>query len=579
MSFKALLEEEAVRTLFQPIVSFTDSSPEVYAVEALTRGPKNTPYESAMDLFDTAEEQNRLYDLEQIARKKAIERLVERVDHQTLFLNRDPNVIYDSSFQDENLINYLEERNLSRDNIVFEITERNQIRNREAFENAIRHYREKGFRVAVDDVGSGYSNLDKIARLQPEFIKIDMSVVRNLHLNRPRFQLVDTIYRFARRIGANVVAEGIESREELQTLLSMGIEYAQGYFLSSPAAVPDPPGPGIRETHRHSQNTRNHDKDVPVIGSLIRPGKNFNQGTSLRDVYRFLRQNPTVNNVAIVDGDNPVGILERKEVEAYFSSDEISEREDLPTVKETMNDNVLITPCDTTLNDVLDQITSGGGYSNSNTIIVVDSDSGSYLGTVTAQQFLEAFSELENPPTRRPRPVTTLPGEVEIRERIQQYLDQDETFTLVKADLDDFRTFNRNNGYDLGDQIIVILKNILEDGLEIHQSTINFLGHAGGGEFYALLTRDNAEPFSKYVTDQFDQRIQELQKIKDFGTQGPSRPKDGSKSEDNLTVSLTGVDSDKRNIDHFMELMDIISEVEHSTKDNHEESGYVIRQD
>jgi EAL domain-containing protein (putative c-di-GMP-specific phosphodiesterase class I) len=108
-SLETILNEDLVRTLFQPIVSFTNSEPRTYAVEALTRGPINSDYESALNLFNAAEDRNKLYDLDQVARKMAIKRFAKQFEDRMLFLNLDPNVIYDDSFREGNTLEYLRE--------------------------------------------------------------------------------------------------------------------------------------------------------------------------------------------------------------------------------------------------------------------------------------------------------------------------------------------------------------------------------------------------------------------------------------------------------------------------------------
>lgn len=230
-----VIEQGALRTCFQPIVSLKQNPPEVLGFEALTRGPRKSQYESPLKLFDQAEKENCLYQMERMARKYAMKRFSDQFQKcQKLFINLDPNIIYDPSIRRGNTIQFMEEFNVSQNQIIFEVTERNEIKDHDAMRQALEHYRKQGFRVAIDDVGTGYSNLELIARLRPEFVKIDMSIVRDIHCNQSHSYLVETISDFANRIDANLIAEGIECKEELEALRSFGIQFGQGYFLGKP---------------------------------------------------------------------------------------------------------------------------------------------------------------------------------------------------------------------------------------------------------------------------------------------------------------------------------------------------------
>jgi EAL domain-containing protein (putative c-di-GMP-specific phosphodiesterase class I) len=103
----------------------------------------------------------------------------------------------------------------------------------------LNHFQFHGFRLAVDDVGSGYSGLKSIAELRPDFIKIDMALIRDIHLHPIKQDLTATIARFSTSSGTTLIAEGVEVVEELRCLQRIGVRYAQGYLF----ARPGPPFP------------------------------------------------------------------------------------------------------------------------------------------------------------------------------------------------------------------------------------------------------------------------------------------------------------------------------------------------
>ena len=134
---------------------------------------------------------------------------------------------------------------LSYDSIVFEITERTAIKDFRAFGRGVDLLRKEGYQVAIDDVGTGYSTLQAISEVQPEFLKIDMSLIRNIDQSLIKRGLVSSLVEMGEKIRACVIAEGIERREEMQALLECGVQYGQGYYFARPA----PPFPTVSRSH------------------------------------------------------------------------------------------------------------------------------------------------------------------------------------------------------------------------------------------------------------------------------------------------------------------------------------------
>ena len=119
--------------------------------------------------------------------------------------------------------------------VVIEITERTAIKDYPKFRERLRTFRERGFRFAVDDAGSGYAGLGSIANLEPDFIKLDISLINSIDTNFIKQNLVETMVRFANDHGAMVIAEGVERAEEFETVKRIGVHLVQGFFLHRPS--------------------------------------------------------------------------------------------------------------------------------------------------------------------------------------------------------------------------------------------------------------------------------------------------------------------------------------------------------
>ncbi len=163
-------------------------------------------------MFGVAEEANLIWELSRLCRRRAIEGIPTNLEpHQFLFLNIDPHDFRDPTFR------YLDVDELGiehPDRIVLEITERTAITDYPAFQEYLASFREQGFRFAVDDAGSGYAGLGSIANLEPDFIKLDISLISGIDTNFMKQNLVETMVSFANDHGIKVIAEGVEREEE-----------------------------------------------------------------------------------------------------------------------------------------------------------------------------------------------------------------------------------------------------------------------------------------------------------------------------------------------------------------------------
>jgi EAL domain-containing protein (putative c-di-GMP-specific phosphodiesterase class I) len=154
---------------------------------------------------------------------------------QLLFINVDPHDFTDPAFTEMDL----DVPDPSR--VVLEITERTAIKDYPKFRGRLKDFRERGYRFAVDDAGSGYAGLGSIANLEPDFIKLDISLINCIDANFIKQNLVETMVRFANDQKAKVIAEGVERAEEYETVKQLGVHLVQGFFLHPPAPGPVSP--------------------------------------------------------------------------------------------------------------------------------------------------------------------------------------------------------------------------------------------------------------------------------------------------------------------------------------------------
>jgi len=233
-----IILRERIVTAFQPIMRLSPDRT-VLGFEALSRGPKGTGLERADDLFGSATEQHLLVELDRLCRRRALLSSGRIPTNAKIFVNTLPATIRDPQFRGRPLIDFLDKAQVSPDRIVIEITEKLVIENYNLFREAMAYFIDLGMSFAVDDVGAGYSGLESIARLKPTFLKIDISLVRDVHVSLVNRAMVEAIVALGHGIGASVIAEGIHTNEEVAALLEAGVDWGQGYLLGRPDAGPE----------------------------------------------------------------------------------------------------------------------------------------------------------------------------------------------------------------------------------------------------------------------------------------------------------------------------------------------------
>lgn len=230
-----ILLREGITTVYQPIVEIRGRK--VFGYEALSRGAPGTGLESADALFRAAHENGLLAEVDRLCRRRALLTAKGLPPGAKIFVNVLPTAIRDPEFKGKHLIDFLETAQIPPSRIVIEITEKLVIENYNLFLDAMSYYTNLGMSFAVDDVGAGYSGLEAIAGLRPGFLKIDMALIRDLGSSLAKREMVNAIMTMGIGIGARVVAEGIQTSDELRSVESIGLELGQGFLLGRPEPI------------------------------------------------------------------------------------------------------------------------------------------------------------------------------------------------------------------------------------------------------------------------------------------------------------------------------------------------------
>jgi EAL domain-containing protein (putative c-di-GMP-specific phosphodiesterase class I) len=228
-----LIVNRQLSTVFQPIIDLANGqTTHVQAYEALIRGPVGSDLSSPAMLFNLASHSELVAELDHACLDSALHSLQTMPKDALLFANVLPARINDPQFR--NRIGDPAQVGIDPKRIVLELNEGQAIRSYEILSRGIEELRSKGVRVALDDLGAGYANLDHVLKLRPDFLKLDISLIRGVHQSPVKQALIGSMVQVGRAVGATVIAEGVEEAEEYETLVELGVAWGQGYLFARP---------------------------------------------------------------------------------------------------------------------------------------------------------------------------------------------------------------------------------------------------------------------------------------------------------------------------------------------------------
>jgi EAL domain-containing protein (putative c-di-GMP-specific phosphodiesterase class I) len=233
-----LLAERRLKTYFQPIVH-TSEPDNIFAHECLLRG---VDVSGALimpnKLFDASRDASLLFYLDRAARLQHIN-AVERCNMNTaVFINFNPTSIYDPEYCLNTTVAAVRRTHMDPKQFVFEVVESDRVTDLEQLPQILDVYRREGFRVALDDLGAGYSSLNMLSTLRPDFIKLDMQLVRGVDMDPYKAEVVSALIAAAHNLGIQIVAEGVETVGEWNWVAAAGADYTQGYLFGKPSDTP-----------------------------------------------------------------------------------------------------------------------------------------------------------------------------------------------------------------------------------------------------------------------------------------------------------------------------------------------------
>jgi len=305
---------------FQPIICA--NSGEIYGVEALLRNSLEAGFKNIGDVFDSAYKDGSLYTLDLILREKAIQKFKKLKFHKSIkiFYNLDNRLLEMPNFSMGKTEILLKENKIEKSSLCFEISEKYKLNKIEDINDMLSVYKSEGYIIALDDFGSGFSNLQKLYHFDINLLKIDRFFIKNVGKSSKKRIFLNNIINLVHTLGGLVVAEGIETEEEMHVCRMLGCDLLQGYYIQHPSQNLD----DIKVLYHHvKENIIKQENFLGEDRNIIESHILKIEGTCIENhmdkILEVLKKNSHAEVFPILDQDKRVlGMIREKKIKKYL---------------------------------------------------------------------------------------------------------------------------------------------------------------------------------------------------------------------------------------------------------------------
>ena len=470
-----ILAQEQLTAAFQPIVSLNQQN--IFGYEGLIRGPADSLLYRPSVLLAVAAKYRRLADVDFLCRKIVIRQFAKLKLPGRLFININPLTLREDDFINRQTRIDLQSHDLAASRVVVEITEPQPADSAGVLQQALAQYREMGFKVALDDLGTGFSGLKLWSELQPDFVKLDRHFIQGVDEDPNKRRFIKSIQEIARSLGCETIAEGIETRSEYATLRKLGIPLAQGHYFDQPLTSPNiclNPELFSKRTSRgrHTIGAR--------ADCLLQPMPTVAPNTPAEEVGELFRADAKLRSIAVIEHGKPSGLVVRNELLSRLEGPDGQALHGAKPIDAFMQTDTPVVEKRTPLEEVSRRLTNARNHYTEEFIIT---DNGLFIGKGTLLELLRKITEMQLNATPHTNPLTLLPGDVLIQQALQENLSRPAEFSVAYCDLDHFKAYNDAYGYGRGDEIVQLLGRLLRETVDSEQ---DFIGHSGGDNFIVI---------------------------------------------------------------------------------------------
>ena len=469
---------------FQPIINIHTGV--CYGVEALLRGQDCAGFQSIESFFDTAYSDTCLFGVDLLLREKALRKFSTIDFHRQikLFYNVDNRVLLMPDYSPGFTSELLEGFGLSQNSVCFEISERHELVFCRETTEAFNAYKQQAYKIAIDDFGTGFSGLRLLYHSEPDFIKIDRFFIAGIETDPKKRLFVSNVIKLAHVLGAQVIAEGVETEKEFYVCHDMGCDFVQGYLVQAPTRQVDDlvyRYEAIAAFNR--KNRRRTSSDERLIYSKMEYLEPISYPEhTVHYLFDAFRKHKSATYLPVVNRNRePLGIVNEKELKEYVYSPYGKDLLKNQRLGMTVLNFITKTPVaeiTTEVEKILEICTM-----NKTCEAIIVTENGRYIGYLSMLALLNVLNEKNLAVARDQNPLTKLPGNTIINSHIAGCLEEKGRGHLfVYFDFDNFKPFNDIYGFRRGDRAILLFSDILKEVSHMHQM---FVGHIGGDDFFA----------------------------------------------------------------------------------------------
>lgn len=509
-----ILEEERLTAHFQPISSIEKQT--VFAYEALCRTLDPNPFNNIEVMFDFAHKSGLTLPLDMYCRENALAIASKQNlcnTNSLLFINICPTTLTHPDHSIGTTEFFCQEYNIDKSRVVLEITEQEAVSNFSLFSQTVEHYRKCGFKIAIDDFGAGYGGLKMLSVLEPDFVKIDRHFFKDTKKSKINFNLIDAIFTACHRIGIDVIAEGIETAQDLEVCREIGIDLVQGYYIARPAPELLPSSHIEIQFDSESHLGERHFSEIVCVGDIVKYVEPVSIDHRAKDVLDRFQNNPKLICIPVVDKGRILGLINRHRFMENKMVGRLGYGLNLnyyKTVSEVLEDSFIQVPHYISVEEVSQKIHRRKTITTYDDICVTKS--GMYTGTVSVSSVLNAVTENSIKYAKGSNPLTGLPGNEFIQREITKMLSHSIHFDVCYIDIDNFKPYNDRHGFIMGDNVIKAVGEIATAVIQQPdiKNSIAFVGHIGGDDFIVITRPKKSILACEAIIKQFEKKLCEF---------------------------------------------------------------------
>lgn len=470
----ALCDPDRLEAAFQPV--FRARTGELEGCEALLRLPRDSGFAGPYEAFSAALAEGLGGDLEAASIQRVLRDAEPFAGDRLVFLN-----VLAASLGDPRLgARWLVERVVSCGRmparVVLELGEISRIVDFPALSRSLEPYRAEGFRIALDDFGAGYTNLRMITDLAPDFVKLDRVYVENVSVHARKRILVQTVVSLCHRINCGVIAEGIESPEDLETCLGAGVDFLQGFLL----ARPGPPEEAFVAEELTLEAGRGHGRGEIAAAVSLPP--TLPTDARLADANELFGADPELDVIPVLHRGRPVGLLARGRAETFpFLSGTPGEESVAAAIADVPWDGIEEAAPVEEVAAFVARRPRGRRFEP----IVVSGPGGAYRGLLRLDDLLGLFARLYVENGLESHSLTDLPGRGRLEAEVERRLARKAPLALARLNVLRLRAFNDRYGVRRGDKLLAHVAAVLRTLATEEPGTL--LAHYGADDFGFLL--------------------------------------------------------------------------------------------